>query len=50
MVKIGGSRGAIAFVVVSEIAGVLVTGAVLAALLTGLTAWVGSDVVRALIS
>ena len=49
MVKIGGSRTAVAFVVVSEIVGVLVTGAVLATTLTGLTAWFGSDVVRALI-
>ncbi|MHC4471953.1 MAG: ABC transporter permease, partial [Planctomycetota bacterium] len=43
MVKIGGSRGSIAFVVASEILGVLVAGAVLAATLTALTVWFGSD-------
>jgi putative ABC transport system permease protein len=49
MVKIGGARSSIAVVVTAEIAGVLLAGVAVAALLTALTAWYGSDVIRALI-
>ena len=49
MVKIGGSRSSVAAVVVSEIFVVLLTGAVLAAVLTGVTSHFGADAIRALI-
>jgi len=49
MVKIGGSRSAVAAVMVSEVVGVLLAGFLLAAFLTWLTAQFGSDMVRALV-
>ncbi len=49
MRKIGGSRGSIAWVMTSEVAVVLVTGAVLATGLTIATSRFGSSVIRALI-
>ncbi|MHC4339225.1 MAG: hypothetical protein ACYSX0_03285 [Planctomycetota bacterium] len=49
MVKIGGSRASIASVLVSEIVGVLLASVVLAALLTWMTSWFGTEAVRALI-
>jgi putative ABC transport system permease protein len=49
MRKIGGSRGSIAWVMTSEVAVVLVTGAVLATGLTFATSWFGSSAIRALI-
>ncbi len=49
MVKIGGARLSIAFIVVSEIVGVLLAGTVIAGLLTWLIAAVGSDAVRAIV-
>lgn len=49
MVKIGGSRGRIAAVLVSEIVVVIATGALLAAILTLMTGWFGTDAIRALI-
>jgi len=50
MVKIGGAKRAVAAVVVSEIVVVLVSGAVLATVLTILTATFGADLVQSLIS
>jgi putative ABC transport system permease protein len=49
MVKIGGSRGAIASVLASEIVSVLVAGAAIAAGLTLATAWLGDTAFRALV-
>jgi putative ABC transport system permease protein len=49
LVKIGGSRGVVGSLMVSEIAGVLVASVVLAGGLTFLTAQFGSLVIRALI-
>jgi putative ABC transport system permease protein len=49
MRKIGGSRGSIAWVMTSEVAVVLVTGAVLATGLTFATSRFGSSAIRALI-
>ncbi len=49
MVKIGGSRGSILGVVVSEMVGVLTAGVLLAAVLTLLTRHFGSALIRALI-
>jgi len=49
MRKIGGSRGSIAWVMTSEVAVVLVTGAVLATGLTIATSRFGSSAIRALI-
>jgi putative ABC transport system permease protein len=46
MRKIGGSRGAIAAVLGAEVVLVLLAGAVLAGVLTGLVAWLGPDAVR----
>jgi putative ABC transport system permease protein len=47
--KIGGSHGAVATVMVSEIVGVLVAGVLLAACLTALTQAYGDVIIRALI-
>ena len=49
MVKIGGSRGRVMAVLLSEIVGVLTLGVLLAAVLTALTAAYGSALIRALI-
>ena len=49
LVKIGGSRGRILAVLLSEIVGVLAMGVLLAAVLTALTAAYGSTLIRALI-
>ncbi len=48
MVKIGGSKAAIATVMVSEILSVLLLGALLATLLTWFIATVGSDAIRSI--
>ncbi|MCZ6786601.1 MAG: ABC transporter permease [Planctomycetota bacterium] len=50
MQKIGGSRGRILSVLVCEIAGIVVAGLVLAALLTWMTAALGADAVRSWIA
>jgi len=50
MVKIGGARTSIAFVLSSEIVLVLFLAGLLAALLTAATAWFGADVARALLA
>jgi len=50
MVKIGGSKARIASLLVAEIAGVILAGVVLAALLTWMTSLFGADAVRALIT
>ncbi len=47
MVKIGGSRGAVAAVLASEVVGVLALGAALTGLLTALVARFGSGAIRA---
>jgi putative ABC transport system permease protein len=49
MVKIGGMRASIRLVLASEILGVLLLSALLAALLTGLVSWYGSDAIRELL-
>ena len=49
MVKIGGSRGSIAWVMTSEIVVVLLAGVLLASVLTLVTAQFGSSAIRALI-
>ncbi|UCF40329.1 MAG: hypothetical protein JSW43_11430 [Gemmatimonadota bacterium] len=49
MVKIGGSRGSIAWVMTSEIVVVLLAGVLLASVLTLITAQFGSSAIRALI-
>jgi putative ABC transport system permease protein len=49
MVKIGGSRGSIAWVMTSEIVVVLLMGVLLATTLTLLTSQFGSSAIRALI-
>jgi hypothetical protein len=46
MVKIGGSRGSVASIMVSEIVAVLLTGVALAGGLTLLTARFGSEAIR----
>ena len=50
MVRIGGSRGAIAGVVLSEICGVLVISALLAIILTWLAGTFGADALRAVLT
>jgi putative ABC transport system permease protein len=49
MRKIGGGRGRIAAVLMLEIASVLLAGALLAAVLAGLTGWASAAFTRALI-
>ena len=49
MVKIGGSRGSIAWVMTSEIVVALLMGVLLATTLTLLTSQFGSSAIRALI-
>ncbi len=49
MVKIGGSRSSIGWILVSEVVVVLLTGTLLAAVLTGVTSRFGSAAIRALI-
>jgi len=49
MVKIGGARWHVSAVVASEIVGVLVTGVVLATILTVLTSYYGAEWIRSLI-
>ena len=49
MIKIGGSQTRIAALLAAEILGVLVAGAVLAAVLTLLTSWLAASATRLLV-